>query len=163
MRCVVMGVSGTGKSAIGTRLAKRLDIPYVEGDDLHPPENIARMQAGIPLTDQDRRGWLLALRDRIRRAREEGHDLVLTCSALKRSYRDLLRQGDPGLIFVYLEGDRALIEKRMRQRSGHFMPVTLLDSQLRDLEPPQPDERAIRVDIEDAPEVLVERVLRALE
>lgn len=159
-RWVVMGVSGSGKSAIGQRLAARLSVEYVEGDADHPPANIAKMAAGMPLTDEDRYGWLLLLQERIRKAAEQGKSLVLTCSALKRRYRDILRQGDPYLAFVHLDGDRDLIAQRMQARSGHFMPVTLLDSQFRDLEPLQPDERFVRLDIRMTPEAMIDEVVR---
>lgn len=161
MRWVVMGVSGCGKSEIGARLASRLGIPHVEGDADHPPANIAKMAAGTPLDDADRHGWLLVLQRRIHAAREAGQGLVLSCSALKRAYRDILRQGDPDLVFAHLAGDRNVIANRMQSRPGHFMPVTLLDSQFRDLEPPGDDERAIRLDIQTAPDAMVEQILQS--
>jgi gluconokinase len=156
-----MGVSGCGKSEIGQRLASRLQVRYAEGDADHPATNIAKMAAGIPLSDADRQEWLLVLQARIRSAKEQGESLVLSCSALKRRYRDLLREGDPELVFVHLEGDRELIAARMGARPGHFMPLTLLDSQFRDLEPLQQDERGLRLNIDEAPDVLVDRVLQA--
>lgn len=159
-RWVVMGVAGSGKSEIARRLAARLGIGHVEGDDYHPPANVARMEAGIPLTDEDRHDWLLALQSRIRQAAQQDERLVLSCSALKRRYRDMLRAGDPGLMFVYLDGDRELIASRMHARTRHFMPLSLLDSQFRDLEPLQADERFIRLDIRHTPENLVEQVLQ---
>jgi gluconokinase len=158
-RWVIMGVSGCGKSEVGTRLATRLGITLFEGDSVHSPENVAKMAAGSPLTDMDRQGWLALLRDRIREAREAGDSLVLSCSALKRSYRDLLRQGDPDLVFVHLHGNRDVIANRMQARPGHFMPVSLLESQLRDLEPPGADERAIRIDIETPLDAIADRIL----
>jgi len=162
-RWVVMGVSGCGKSEIGRLLAERLGVPHVEGDSDHPPANIAKMAAGIPLDDADRQGWLQLLQARIRAAAEQGRGLVLSCSALKRRYRDILREGDPQLVFVHLSGDRELIAARMQARSGHFMPVKLLDSQFRDLEPLGADERGIRLDIRNAPEDLVDQVLRTYQ
>jgi gluconokinase len=155
-----MGVSGSGKSAVGGALAAALGMPYHEGDSDHPPANVEKMKAGTPLDDNDRYGWLLALRDRIRRAGERNQGLVLSCSALKRRYRDLLREGDPDLIFLHLDGSRELIAARMQARSGHFMPPALLDSQLRDLEPPQADERALRLDISETPQALVKQAIR---
>ena len=153
---VIMGVSGSGKSLIGATLARELDIEFVEGDDLHPADNVKRMAAGIPLTDDDRRGWLLAIAARLREAKRAGVGLVVSCSALKRSYRDLLRSvGDAGLRFVYLEGSRALLAERMAGRRGHFMPPSLLESQLAILEAPSPDERAWVCDIRDTPETIV--------
>lgn len=160
-RWVVMGVSGCGKSEIGRRLADALKVAYAEGDDDHPEANVAKMAAGTPLTDEDRRDWLLLLQSRIAEAAGQGAGLVLSCSSLKRRYRDLLRAGDPGLAFVHLQGDRELIARRMRERPGHFMPPALLESQLRDLEPLQPDEDGIVLDIANTPEQLIEQVMQA--
>jgi gluconokinase len=157
-RYVVMGVSGCGKSEIGQRLAQRLGSAYVEGDAFHPAANVAKMSAGTPLDDNDRAGWLAVLRDRIAEARSQGVGLVLSCSSLKRHYRDLLRSGDPDLTFIHLHGERALISARMQARPGHFMPPALLDSQLRDLEPLQADERGFQVDIRLAPEQLISQI-----
>lgn len=155
---VVMGVSGCGKSDIGQRLATALGLPFVEGDAWHSPDNIAKMAAGIPLTDDDRAVWLATLRGQI--ANSEA--LVLSCSALKRRYRDLLREGDRALFFIELDGSRALIEDRMRARRGHFMPTSLLDSQFRDLEPLQPDEAGLRVDISGSLASITEAILADL-
>ena len=153
---VMMGVCGSGKSLIGATLARALDVEFVEGDDLHPPENVKRMAAGIPLTDDDRRGWLLAIAARLREARQAGVGLVVSCSALKRSYRDLLRSvGDADVRVVYLAGNRALIEERMATRRGHFMPPSLLESQFSILEEPSPDERAWVCDTSDTPDTIV--------
>lgn len=163
LRLVVMGVSGCGKSEIGARLARRLGYPMVEGDAFHPQTNIDKMARGEPLNDTDRQGWLLVLQEKIREAREAGRGLVLSCSALKRAYRDLLRAGDPGLRFVHLTGERSVIANRMASRPGHFMPVSLLDSQLRDLEPPQADESAVSLDVGIPPDEMVERIVSQLE
>jgi gluconokinase len=153
---VMMGVCGSGKSLIGASLARELGIEFVEGDDLHPPENVRRMAAGIPLTDDDRQGWLLAIAARLREARSAGAGLVVSCSALKRRYRDLLRcHGDADVRFVYLAGRRTLIAARMANRSGHFMPASLLDSQLSILEEPAPGEHAWVCDISEAPHAIV--------
>lgn len=162
LRYVVMGVSGCGKSEIGARLAARLGMPYLEGDTDHPPGNIAKMKAGIPLDDADRRGWLLTIQRRIREAADAGQGLILSCSALKRAYRDLLREADPELVFLHLVGSSAVIANRIQARPGHFMPVTLLESQFRDLEPPGEDEQAISLDIDTAPDSLVEQVVRQM-
>ncbi len=159
-RWVVMGVSGSGKSEIGRRLAQRLSLAYVEGDDDHPAANVAKMAAGIPLDDADRQDWLLILQSRIRAAQQQGTGLVLSCSALKRRYRDLLRQGDPALVFVHLDGARELIAARMQARSNHFMPPTLLASQIRDLEPLAQDEDGLRLDISHPPEQLIEDIVQ---
>lgn len=158
-RWVVMGVSGCGKSAIGTLLAERLGIAHFEGDADHPPANIEKMGAGIPLDDDDRKGWLLLLQARLKQAADQGRGLVMSCSALKRRYRDLLRAGDPGLVFVHLVGDRELIAARMQARPNHFMPVKLLDSQLNDLEPLQPDEQGIALNIALQPNQLVDQLV----
>ena len=143
---VVMGVSGCGKSTVGQLLAEWLHAGFVEGDELHPPENVARMAAGVPLTDDDRRGWLLSIAQRLSAARDAGLPMVASCSALKHSYRDLLRSASSQLAFVHLHGERALLEERMNARAGHFMPPSLLASQLATLEPPSADERAITFD-----------------
>lgn len=151
-----MGVSGTGKSTVGRGLAETLGLPFVEGDDLHPPANVAKMAAGIPLTDADRAPWL----DRI--AAELGRPLIITCSALKRSYRDRLRAAAPDLVLVYLHGSPELLASRMAQRDGHFMPQSLLESQLATLEEPSADEDAIPVDVELRPDEIVELVVDRL-
>ncbi len=153
---VIMGVCGAGKSLIGAKLARALDVEFVEGDALHPPENVRRMAAGIPLTDDDRQGWLLAIAARLRDAKRAGAGLVISCSALKRRYRDLVRSaGDPDARFVYLAGSRALLTERLANRRGHFMPPALLDSQLAILEEPSPDERAWVCDIAETPDAIV--------
>ncbi len=158
---VIMGVSGSGKSLIGAQLARALDVEFVEGDDLHPPDNVKRMAAGIPLTDDNRRGWLIAIADRLREAKRARVGLVISCSALKRTYRDLLRSdGAAGVRFVYLAGDRALLAERLAQRRGHFMPPSLLESQLSTLEEPSPDERAWLCDIRETPDAIVADLLR---
>ncbi|HEV2612488.1 MAG TPA: gluconokinase [Noviherbaspirillum sp.] len=156
-RWVVMGVSGCGKSAVGRSLADRLGVSHFEGDAYHPPANIAKMAAGTPLEDADRHGWLMLLQQHIAEAAKNGIGLVLSCSALKRRYRDLLREGDPDLLFLHLDGDRKLIAERMQARPNHFMPVALLESQFRDLERLQPDERGLAADIRQPPEALVEQ------
>ena len=153
---VVMGVCGSGKTTIGAPLARELGLEFVEGDALHSQENVQRMAAGIPLTDDDRRGWLVGIATRLRAAKRAGVGLVVSCSALKRSYRDLLRTvGDADVRFIYLAGSRALLEERMAHRRGHFMPPALLESQLAILEEPAPDERAWVCDIRQAPDVIV--------
>ena len=154
---VVMGVAGSGKSLIGAAFARALGLDFVEGDDYHPAENVQRMASGIPLTDADRMGWLLALAARIRVAKDAGTGLVVACSGLKRSYRDLLRaeSGAPRLQFVFLRGDRSLIAERLADRRGHFWPASLLDSQFDALQEPSPDEEAWVCDIADSPENIV--------
>jgi gluconokinase len=159
IRWVVMGVSGCGKSTVGQALATAQGVPYIEGDQFHPEANVAKMSAGIPLNDDDRAGWLLALQGQVRDAQQRNAGLVLSCSALKRRYRDLLRQGDPALRFAHLNGPKELISARMQARANHYMPPSLLDSQLRDLEPLQADEAGITLDIGEAPTLLVTQIL----
>ncbi len=139
---VVMGVSGCGKSTVWQQLAATMGVEFVEGDQLHSAENVARMGAGIALTDEDRQGWLEALAGRIGNARANEAGLIVSCSALKRSYRDTLRQGASDLLFVYLQGNPELLAARMGSRPGHYMPASLLESQLATLEIPSPDENA---------------------
>lgn len=150
-----MGVSGSGKSLIGAAFARALGVEFVEGDDYHPAENVQRMSSGIPLTDGDRVQWLHSLAKRIREAKHSGAGLVLTCSALKRSYRDILRAEGIELQLVFLRGPRELITERLADRRGHFMPPSLLDSQLAALEEPSPDEHAWVCDITESPKDLV--------
>lgn len=158
---VVMGVAGTGKTTIGPLLATRFDVPYAEADEFHPEANIAKMSAGTPLTDEDRLPWLDAIGDWARG--RTGLGGVVSCSALKRSYRDRLRAAAPGVIFVHLTGDRALVEDRMSHREGHFMPTALLDSQFATLQPLEPDEVGFAVDVTGGPEEITERAATALE
>ena len=150
-----MGVSGSGKTLVGSALARALGVDFVEGDDYHPAENVERMAAGIPLTDGDRAMWLRSLADRLRKANTAGAGLVMSCSALKKSYRDVLRSGARDLQFIYLRGERALLAQRIASRRGHFMPPSLLDSQLATLEEPSPDERAWVCDVSESPRNLI--------
>lgn len=143
---VVMGVSGCGKTTVGKLLARQLKAEFLEGDELHPPRNIERMASGIALTDNDRRDWLLAIAQQLADARAGRHALVVSCSALKHSYRDMLRTAASQLAFVHIHASRELLEDRLKARSGHFMPSSLLDSQLQTLEPPGPQEHAITLD-----------------
>jgi carbohydrate kinase (thermoresistant glucokinase family) len=147
---VIMGVSGSGKTTIGRVLARRLGWLFLEGDALHPPENIAKMKAGHPLDDEDRAPWLAAVAARIDQWRDDGKCGVVACSALKRCYRDIIIGGRADVRLIYLEGSRALIGERLAQRHDHFMPASLLDSQFAALEPPDPEEDAITVSV-DAP------------
>lgn len=158
----VMGVSGAGKTVVGALLAGALGVAYLDGDDLHPADNVRRMAQGIPLTDDDRRGWLTAIASRLGQARRTGTGLVVSCSALKRAYRDILRSADADVRFVHLTGDRALIAQRLARRVGHFMSAALLDNQLATLEPPTPDEHAWTFDLADTPESIVARVVARL-
>ena len=154
---VVMGVAGCGKSTVGRLLAQRLGAEFLEGDELHPPRNVERMAAGIPLTDNDRRDWLREIAGQLADARAGHHRLVVSCSALKRSYRDTLRTASSELAFVHLHAGAELLEARLHARTDHFMPVSLLTSQLQTLEPPGPDERAVTLDATQPPAQLAER------
>ncbi|MFI1355475.1 gluconokinase [Streptomyces sp. NPDC020898] len=158
---VVMGVAGTGKTTIGPLLAARLGVPYAEGDDFHPPANIHKMTAGTPLTDDDRWPWLDAIGEWAHG--RAGLGGVVSCSALKRSYRDRLRAAAPGVVFVHLTGDRALIEDRMAHRQGHFMPTALLDSQFATLQPLAADEGGVAVNVSGTPEEISTRATAALD
>jgi gluconokinase len=157
---VVLGVSGSGKSTVAALVAERLGWDLAEGDDLHPDENVAKMAAGLPLDDDDRAPWLDTVSSWIVEHAMQGVPGVITCSALKRKYRDVLREHN--VVFVYLQGSGDLIGGRMAERSGHFMPTTLLDSQVATLEPPQADERHIVVDATRTPEEEADDVLRLL-
>jgi gluconokinase len=158
---IVMGVVGTGKSTVAGLLAERLNWEFQEGDALHPPANVAKMSAGIPLTDEDRWPWLDAIGAWIKEKTQRGEPGILTCSALKRSYRDRLR--GPNVIFVFLNGPREVIAARMARRADHFMPPALLNSQLATLEPPAADENVLAVDLGTTPADEVAEVLHALE
>lgn len=160
---VVMGVSGSGKSTVARLLADRLGWPMAEADEFHPEANIAKMSAGIPLTDADREPWLRTLRDWISMQDKAGQGTVVTCSALKRSYRDILRGATARVRFVHLDGSREVIGARLSGRSGHFMPPSLLDSQFAALEPLGKDEDGFTVDVAAAPDQLVDRVVAALD
>ena len=162
MIAVVMGVSGVGKTTIGRALAQRLGWRFQEGDALHPPENIAKMRAGIPLDDTDRAPWLRAIAARIDEWRERGEAGVITCSALKRRYRDVIIGSRPGVRLVYLTAPPALIAQRLAARPGHFMPASLLASQLATLEPPEPDENALTVSMDAPVETIVEQIAVSL-
>ena len=161
-RICVMGVAGAGKTTVGTLLADALGSAYLEGDDLHPAESVRRMAQGIPLTDEDRGPWLDAIASRIARAKRSDAGLVVSCSALKRSYRDTLRRADGDMRFVHLVGDAPLIAQRLARRAGHFMPATLLESQLATIEIPAPDEHAWTFDVADTPEAIVARIVGRL-
>src|SRR5258705_6156885 len=156
-----MGVSGSGKTTVGEQFARALGVEFLEGDALHPAANVERMAAGIPLTDDDRRPWLLAIAQRLRDAARAGSGLVVACSALQRRYRDLLRSSSAAnLQVVHLARARPLIAERMTHRTGHYMPPSLLDSQLATLEPPAPDEGAWVYDVRQTPEAIVADLLK---
>jgi gluconokinase/shikimate kinase len=157
---VLMGVSGCGKSTVAGVLAGRLGWDFGEGDDLHPAENVAKMAAGHPLTDEDRWPWLERVAQWIREHTEAGRPGIITCSALKRSYRDILR-GDH-VVFVYLHGTREQIAARLSARHGHYMPPELLDSQFATLETPGEDEHALSIDIGPPADVLADEIMERL-
>jgi gluconokinase len=159
---VVMGVSGSGKTTLGQALASALGWPFVEGDTLHPPSNIAKMAAGIALNDEDRHPFLLAVAESIRTLRPRG--VVVSCSALKRSYRDLIRARAGGdILFVLPAVDRQTLQTRLMQRQGHFMGPGLLDSQLAALEPPAYDEHSVSVDGNAPVSAQVSRIIGAMK
>ena len=160
---VVMGVSGSGKSTVAALLAAALGCQFQEGDDLHPPENVEKMRRGTPLTDADRLPWLRKIAEEIDGWRARGECGVLTCSALKRSYRDIIIGDRRDVVLLYLRGSRELIHQRMVASHGHFMPVALLDSQFATLEEPTPDEHPITVDVADNPADIAHEIVRHLE
>jgi gluconokinase len=155
---IFMGVSGSGKTTVGTLFARKTGAIFFEGDEFHPPGNIEKMRCGIPLTDEDRVQWLRALRQIIARSLDRGTFTVVACSALKAAYREVLEGGDARVQFVHLTGPRVLIEARLKARKNHFMPPTLLDSQLAALEPPAD---ALTFSCEKSPEAIVAALLQA--
>lgn len=159
---VAMGVSGAGKTTLGEMLAARLGWPFKEGDELHPPANVAKMKSGHPLNDADRAPWLAAIGDWIDRWLAAGQSGVISCSALKRAYRDTLDGGRPAVRFVFIDLDEATIAERLKHRKGHYWPPELLHSQFEALEVPTADEPVIVVDGRATREDQVERVVAAL-
>jgi len=157
-----MGVSGCGKTTVAAILAGRLGWPFEEGDALHPQANIEKMAAGYPLTDADRWPWLAKVADWIDARIDAGENGLITCSALKRSYRDLINRRGSGLIFVFLAGSKETIEARLASRQGHFMRASLLASQFADLEEPAVDEPAISMDIGPPAEKIAAQIMAAL-
>ncbi|PQP47940.1 gluconokinase [Mycolicibacterium austroafricanum] len=153
---VVMGVSGSGKSTVGAALAQRLRVPFADADDFHPPANIAKMSAGHPLDDENRYPWLESIGGWLAR---HPHGGVMSCSALKRSYRDQLRRHCPDIEFLHLEGSIETIGRRQASRPGHFMPAALLESQFETLEPLEPGERGVTVDVDQSIDGIVENYI----
>ena len=160
---IVMGVSGVGKSTIALALNTHLHWPFQEGDELHPAANIAKMSHGIPLTDEDRAPWLAAVRGWIDARLEAGEPGMVTCSALKRSYREALIEGRANVRVLYLRASAEVIEEHLAKRTGHFMPPTLLDSQLHTLEEPTADEHPITVQVTGSIDETVEDILKAMK
>lgn len=159
---VLMGVAGSGKTTLARILQERLGLPYAEADEFHPPANIAKMSSGTPLEDEDRWPWLEAIRDWLTAQSAAGHGSVVTCSALKRTYRDVLRTADGRVRLVHLTAGPDLLAERMSHREGHFMPTTLLPSQLATLEPLGDDEDGVTVVVDVPPDVVADRTLAAL-
>lgn len=161
---VVMGVSSSGKSTLGEAFAARYGWVYRDGDSFHPPQNVAKMSAGIALTDEDRWPWLRAIAAWLAEHREAGRHAVVACSALKRAYRDILVGGEPDEVrIVFLDGSRDLIGERMARRRNHYMPTSLLDSQFAALEPPSPDERPVVIPVDATPDEMLRALVSALE
>jgi gluconokinase len=154
---VVMGVTGSGKSTVGVALAERMGVPFADADDFHSPENVAKMRAGTPLDDSDRLPWLRAISAWLATQRETG--AVVTCSALKRKYRDILREEAPDVTFLHLHGDKETVRQRVASRPGHFMPESLVQSQFDALEPLQEDEHGIVMPLDLPVDVIVTRFL----
>ncbi len=152
---VVMGVSGSGKSTVGAALAQRLGVPFEDADDLHPAANIAKMSAGIPLDDEDRHPWLETIGRWLADRGEQGG--VISCSALKRAYRDQIRSHAPRAGFLHLDGTREVIARRQAGRPGHFMPASLLDSQFATLEPLAADEAGLVIDVDQSVDAIVQQ------
>ena len=160
LQVIVMGVSGCGKTTIGDLVARHLGVRFLDGDSLHPVENVAKMAAGTPLTDEDRWPWLAIVGRELAAAGPDG--LVLACSALRRSYRDAIRAQAPGAVFLHLHGTREVLGSRLEGRSGHFMPAALLESQLATLEPLEADEPGVVVDIDAPVDVVVDQAMSSL-
>jgi gluconokinase len=158
-----MGVSGSGKSTIASKLAERLGWTFEDGDSFHPESNVAKMHAGQPLTDDDRWPWLQAIADEIDRVCKAGGHVVMACSALKHAYREILVHGRSDIRIVFLDGSQALIADRLARRKGHFMPPGLLNSQFKTLEPPQADEHPFTVSIDAPVETIVDNIVAQLE
>ena len=162
MVVIVAGVSGSGKSTVGALLAGRLGWRFADGDEFHPAANVAKMSVGVPLTDEDRWPWLQAIAAWMDERIAVGEQAVLTCSALKRSYRDVLLAGRPQARMVFLAPDREVLVRRLAARHGHFFPEELLGSQFADLEPPQPDERVLTVTPAGTPEATADAIVAVL-
>jgi len=158
---VVMGVSGSGKTTIGMPLAERLGVPFVDGDDLHPRSNIEKMRTGRPLTDDDRRPWLARIGRALTEAEHTG--MVIACSALRRAYRDAILAEEPRAVFLHLTAPRRIVAERLARRDGHFMPASLLDSQLQTLEPLAEDEPGATVDVSGDVAASVDEAMGALD
>lgn len=162
MFLIVMGVSGSGKTTLAEGIAQAMGWIYAEGDDFHSQANVSKMASGVPLTDEDRWPWLRAIGTWIDEHERDGRSAVVTCSALKRAYRDLLREGRENVVFVYLDVPKQVLEERLAKRTGHYMPPSLLPSQLETLEPLQPDEKGVVVHAHETPGDSVTEALQLL-
>ncbi|MPY26544.1 gluconokinase [Shewanella psychropiezotolerans] len=160
---IVMGVCGCGKSTVGSQLAEMIGAKFIDGDDLHPKANIIKMAKGKPLNDQDRGPWLERIRDAAYSIETKNETGIIVCSALKKSYRDLIRDGNKNVYFVHLYGDMALILDRMRQRKGHFMKESMVKSQFNTLEDPQLESKVMVVNIDGSQEEVISRSMIALK
>jgi gluconokinase len=159
---ILMGVSGCGKTTIGKLLSERLRWPFYDADDFQPRDNLAKMAQGLPLNDRDRRPWLMAIHDLLKGLAAKSGKAVVACSALKRDYRDLLCAGIAGVRFVYLKGEYAMLEDRLRRRQGHFFKAALLGSQFEILEEPEEPEKALVIGVDNPPAAIAERILKGL-
>jgi len=159
---VLMGVAGCGKTTVAAVLSGRLDWPFEEGDALHPQSNVEKMRSGHPLTDEDRQPWLETVATWVEECLDAGSNGLITCSALKRSYREIINRRGHGVKFVYLHGSHELIAERLATRHGHFMPPSLLDSQFATLQEPAPDEPAVRIEIGGSPSAIANDIIKAL-
>ena len=158
MIIVVMGISGSGKSTLGQLLADRLNVPFEEGDAYHSDESVKKMAAGIALTDEDRKPWLATLAEAMRVWDDKGETRVVSCSSLRKSYRDIFRGATDNLRFIFLDGAKELVRARMAERQSHFMPVQLIESQIAALEVPDGEEDVIRIDISRDPEAMADEL-----
>lgn len=163
IKCVIMGVSGSGKSTVGKAIADHFKASFIDGDDLHPRANIIKMKSGIPLDDEDRKPWLERINDVFFSFENRHQSGVVVCSALKKKYRDMLREGNEGLIFVHLYGSKDLIRERMSRRQGHFMKEEMLNSQFAALEFPDSEADVINVDISGSPEEIVKKAVSQIK
>ena len=159
---MLMGVAGSGKSTIGGLLSERLGWPFRDADSFHPRANVEKMKSGTPLTDEDRRPWLEAIAAYMDERLGQGQSAIVSCSALRRAYREVLTRGRPGVMLVHLAGSKELIGSRLSARRGHFMPPALLDSQFATLEAPAPEEGVLTMAVDEPPERIAERIVAAL-
>ena len=163
VKCVIMGVCGSGKTTIGKAIADHFGASFIDGDDLHPRANILKMKTGIPLNDEDRNPWLVRINDVFFSFENRHQSGVVVCSALKRKYRDMLREGNHGLIFVHLFGSKELIKERLSRRQGHFMKEDMLNSQFEALEFPDSENDVINIDISGSPQEIISQAISQIE